>query len=83
MDIQDILEEAEKVVAYMNANTPVTVSEDNIRSLLNDYFEKNRSILVIGSDSVYTHCDCKNKITCQCDCNVYLDVYGKELSVAI
>lgn len=83
MDIQDILEEAEKVAAYMNANTPVTVSEDNIRSLLTDFFEKNNSILDIRDQSVFTHCDCEISSVCYCDCSIYLDVHGIDWSVTI
>jgi hypothetical protein len=82
MDIQNILEEAERVATYMNENTPETLSYENMRTLLETYFKANDSILEFGDDGVSTYCDCENR-KCHCDCHVYLNVRGQELFVVI
>jgi hypothetical protein len=82
MDIQDILEEAERVAVYMNANTPNVMSDENMKTILQHYFETNSSILELGEHGIYTHCP-----HCSCDspcnCSIYLDVRGQKLSVHI
>jgi hypothetical protein len=85
MNIQDILEEAEKVAAYMNANVPDTMGYENMRTLLDTYFETNSSILEIGPDSLLScmFCHCKSRSECDCECTVHLDVSGGDLCVAI
>jgi hypothetical protein len=84
MDIQDILEEAEKVAAYMNENIPDTVNEENLMSLLATYFEKNNSILRFDADyGISTCCDCRTESRCFCCCHIYLNVRGSDLDVVI
>jgi hypothetical protein len=86
MDIQDVLEEAEKIAAYMNADVPDTMGYENMKTLLDAYFEKNSSILELGNDSLRDSCmfcNCKSHSECHCECHIYLDVRGKELHVVI
>jgi hypothetical protein len=89
MNIQDILEEAEKVAAYMNANVPDTMGYENMKTLLGTYFETNSSILELDDDSLRDSCmfcHCKSRSECQqrdCECHIHLDVSGGDLCVVI
>jgi hypothetical protein len=70
----------------MNANTPDTMGYENMKALLNAYFEENKSILEIDDDSLRDSCmfcHCISQSECQCDCEIYLDVQRRELHVVI
>jgi hypothetical protein len=73
MDIKVVLEEAGKVVTYLNANLHDYEDEDGVKALLETYFETNRHPLEIDHDCVSYSCDyAGNEFT------IYLHVVGEE-----
>jgi hypothetical protein len=79
MNIQDIIEEAEKIAVYMNTNVLDIGDEENIRTVLETYSKTNSSILDLEKNGIFVYYDHNNI----CESNIYLDVKGENMTVAI
>ena len=79
MNIQDIIEEAEKIAMYMNTNVLDIGDEENIRMVLETYSKTNSSIFDLEKNYIFAYYDYNNV----CDSTIHLHVKGEKMFVVI